>query len=226
MTAEPGDLAAARGTPPVEEPLEVPYENEALIGGPPSALESFEGVAGGPVLEHVQRFADALCSTAGACTISTYEGHHPDRSRALDILVSSAYGAMPDDFRLGDDVANFTLNEGTSFGVWYVIWRQEINSLDGRGWRAMADRGSITQNHFDHCHVSFEEGPSLPVLREGDQGAAVARLQQLLHQHGFNIDVDGIFGSQTTGAVLEFQASRGLDQDGVVGPMTWAALSA
>jgi hypothetical protein len=36
-----------------------------------------------------------------------------------------------------------------------VIWRQRINS--GTGWRAMEDRGSITQNHYDHVHVSFDE---------------------------------------------------------------------
>ena len=28
------------------------------------------------------------------------------------------------------------------------------------GWDPMEDRGSITQNHYDHVHVSFEEtGP-------------------------------------------------------------------
>ena len=36
-----------------------------------------------------------------------------------------------------------------------MIWRQRINL--GEGWRDMADRGSITQNHNDHVHVSFEE---------------------------------------------------------------------
>ncbi|MEN8672573.1 hypothetical protein [Nocardioides sp.] len=38
----------------------------------------------------------------------------------------------------------------------YVIWKQRIISADrlGEGWRPMPDRGSDTQNHFDHVHVS------------------------------------------------------------------------
>ncbi len=36
---------------------------------------------------------------------------------------------------------------------------------------------------------------------------------------------DGVFGSETAAAVLEFQTEHGLPKDGVVGPMTWAALN-
>ncbi len=39
----------------------------------------------------------------------------------------------------------------------YVIWRQRYN--DGSGWDPMEDRGSITANHYDHVHVSFEVAP-------------------------------------------------------------------
>jgi len=45
---------------------------------------------------------------------------------------------------------DYGIANGNAHKVDYVIWRQHINSIDGRGWRAMADRGSITQNHFDH----------------------------------------------------------------------------
>jgi len=140
----------------------VPFENLVLIGDIPVEAEEdpdAEGVVG-TVLPHVQVYASAMCDATGACTASTYEGHDPHSTRALDILVSSAYGRMPASFALGDEVAEFTLREFSSHRVMYLIWRQRINSNDGRGWRDMADRenGDITQNHFDHCHVSFLEG--------------------------------------------------------------------
>jgi hypothetical protein len=38
----------------------------------------------------------------------------------------------------------------------YVIWEQKIwdSRNPGAGWKPMADRGSITQNHYDHVHIS------------------------------------------------------------------------
>lgn len=46
-----------------------------------------------------------------SCTISTYNGHHPNASRALDILVSDVYGEVPsDDNALGDAVAEYVLS--------------------------------------------------------------------------------------------------------------------
>ncbi len=113
-------------------------------------------IEGPDVLPHVQRYANAVCTATGACTISTYEGHQPVASRALDTLVSDVYGSVPtDNNALGDEVAAFALAHQVEFGVTYVIWRQRINF--GSGFEPMEDRGSITQNHFDHVHVSFEE---------------------------------------------------------------------
>jgi metacaspase-1 len=63
-----------------------------------------------------------------------------------------------------------------------------------------------------------------PTLRYGDRGEDVRYLQQRLQQQGYTVDTDGIFGDATYGRVVEFQELRGLDADGVVGPMTWQAL--
>lgn len=63
-----------------------------------------------------------------------------------------------------------------------------------------------------------------PVLRQGDSGAAVTKLQQLLNAKGINITVDGVFGSATRAAVVQFQQQSGLAVDGIVGPKTWQAL--
>ena len=67
----------------------------------------------------------------------------------------------------------------------------------------------------------------LPMLREGDKGETVRAAQILLIGRGFRCGpwgADGDFGSATFGAVYWFQQGRGLEQDGIIGPKTWAAL--
>lgn len=63
-----------------------------------------------------------------------------------------------------------------------------------------------------------------PTLRQGDSGAAVSELQQLLNAEGINITVDGVFGNATRAAVVQFQQQNGLVVDGIVGTQTWQAL--
>jgi len=52
----------------------------------------------------------------------------------------------------------------------------------------------------------------------------VQQLQRELKKHGFQIDDDGRFGPGTEDTVKRFQREHGLDDDGVVGAHTWAAL--
>lgn len=67
---------------------------------------------------------------------------------------------------------------------------------------------------------------TLPVIYKGCTGASVNALQTLLvHRYGYSTNgIDGIFGSGTRAAVVKFQEKHGLEDDGVVGPKTWAAL--
>ncbi|MDX1691302.1 MAG: peptidoglycan-binding protein [Acidimicrobiia bacterium] len=66
-----------------------------------------------------------------------------------------------------------------------------------------------------------------PVLRPGDRGDAVADLQELLVDLGYDPGpADGVFGSKVASAVRTFQSDRGLAADGAVGPRTRAALDA
>ncbi|WP_370592743.1 peptidoglycan-binding protein [Streptomyces sp. NBRC 109706] len=68
---------------------------------------------------------------------------------------------------------------------------------------------------------------STPTLREGSSGEAVKRLQRALTAAlGRTVSIDGSFGPLTTQAVRDYQTSRGLGVDGVVGPLSWAALQA
>lgn len=68
--------------------------------------------------------------------------------------------------------------------------------------------------------------PQYPLLREGNRGAYVRFLQQLLESNLYPLgNIDGIFGSQTLNAVRSFQSANNLAVDGIVGPNTWAVLA-
>ena len=66
----------------------------------------------------------------------------------------------------------------------------------------------------------------MATLKRGASGSAVAGLQNKLKAAGFNVGVvDGKFGPSTQKAVIAFQKSKGLNADGIAGPMTMAALA-
>ncbi len=52
----------------------------------------------------------------------------------------------------------------------------------------------------------------------------VKQLQTELNREGYALNVEGLFGLETENAVKRFQREHGLDEDGIVGPLTWAAL--
>lgn len=121
---------------------------------PPATSGGTVDIEGPAVQPHVQAFIDDACASVGACRASTYVGHQPQADLALDIPSGEGYGKLPtDNHAFGDKVAAFALANQAKHRIEYVIYRQRINF--GEGWEAMEDRGSITQNHFDHVHVSF-----------------------------------------------------------------------
>ncbi len=72
---------------------------------------------------------------------------HP-RGLAIDLMARG---------ETGDRIADCALANRDEFAISYVIWGQRINY--GDGWEAMSDRGSDTENHFDHVHISFSAAP-------------------------------------------------------------------
>lgn len=65
----------------------------------------------------------------------------------------------------------------------------------------------------------------LDVLRRGSTGGQVQTIQALLNGFiGSKLSIDGIFGSKTEQAVKDYQRSRDLDVDGIVGVQTWTRI--
>ena len=71
---------------------------------------------------------------------------------------------------------------------------------------------------------SGSSGSSHATVSYGSTGSDVTALQQMLNKAGYNLSVDGIFGSGTDTAVRDFQRKHGMVGDGIAGPKTWAAL--
>ena len=58
----------------------------------------------------------------------------------------------------------------------------------------------------------------------GDQGSEVVEIQEALARAGYDVVTDGSFGPGTAAAVREFELSRGMEPDGLVGPLVYEAL--
>lgn len=91
-------------------------------------------------------------------TIGCYRPGDPQdhgTGRACDFMESTG-GRMPTAAAQahGDQVAQYAISNAGRLGIKYVIWKQQIWNITGGGWRRMGDRGSITQNHYDHVHIS------------------------------------------------------------------------
>ncbi len=87
---------------------------------------------------------------------TTYPGHDPSMGRAVDIRPTSAAN--------GTRLANWLMANTGPLGIQYIGWSAQIYNIAraSDGVRYMADRGSVTQNHQDHVHVSFRTpGPIL-----------------------------------------------------------------
>ncbi|HFI0804000.1 TPA: LysM peptidoglycan-binding domain-containing protein [Streptococcus suis] len=97
---------------------------------------------------------------ANAFGITSFSGYRPGDSGdhgkglAIDFMV-------PQSSALGDQVAAYAVANLASKNINYIIWKQRFyapyDSIYGPvyTWNLMPDRGSITENHYDHVHVSF-----------------------------------------------------------------------
>jgi hypothetical protein len=83
----------------------------------------------------------------GTRASATDPNGHPS-GRALDYMVLTNEA-------LGDAIAQYQIDHWAELGVEYVIWQQRMLSSPTGAWKPMEDRGSITENHYDHVHVNY-----------------------------------------------------------------------
>ena len=74
------------------------------------------------------------------------------------------------------------------------------------------------------CLICMASIASASSFRLGDQGNEIAEIQAALASQGYDVTADGDFGPATQAAVQAFQSANGLDNDGLVGAMTYQAL--
>lgn len=65
---------------------------------------------------------------------------------------------------------------------------------------------------------------AMALVQRGSTGSAVTAVQSALRNRGYDIAVDGVYGSGTASAVSQLQRNSRLSADGVVGPQTAAVL--
>lgn len=81
--------------------------------------------------------------------VDAYDDH--PSGRAADVMIPDY--AAPDGVDLGNRIADYVMANKDLFQVEYIIWRQQYRPAAGDG-NTMDDRGSDTQNHFDHVHIT------------------------------------------------------------------------
>lgn len=102
-------------------------------------------------------FKEEIANLFGITSFSGYRpGDSGDHGKglAIDFMV-------PESSELGDKIAEYAIQNMASRGISYIIWKQRFyapfDSIYGPAntWNPMPDRGSVTENHYDHVHVSM-----------------------------------------------------------------------
>ena len=102
-------------------------------------------------------FKEEIANLFGITSFSGYRpGDSGDHGKglAIDFMV-------PESSELGDKIAEYAIQNMARRGISYIIWKQRFYApFDSKygpanTWNPMPDRGSVTENHYDHVHVSM-----------------------------------------------------------------------
>jgi LysM repeat protein len=177
-TQNPEAAAAPQSAPAPAAPAETPAAEEAPAEttpapAQPAAVETaaapeVQPVASTPasgntiptdpnLKSQAEAFRQEIAAKFGITNIGGYRAGDPDdhgKGLAVDVMV-------PTSSQLGDQVAQYAIDNMDRAGISYVIWKQQfympVDNIYGPAntWNQMPDRGGDTANHYDHVHISF-----------------------------------------------------------------------
>lgn len=170
---EAAPAAAPQSAPATEAPAETPAAPAEEAPAQPAAVETAAAPEVQPVAStpttgnalptdpHLQPQAEAfrqeIAAKFGITNIGGYrEGDPEDHGKGLAVDVM-----VPTNSELGDQVAQYAIDNMDRAGISYIIWKQQfympVNNIYGPAntWNQMPDRGGDTANHNDHVHISF-----------------------------------------------------------------------
>ncbi len=165
---------AAEQVAPVEVPVAEPVAETPVVEPASESVVAAEPVVETPVVETPAPVATVVYDNSGlqpqvaafkeevanAFGITSFSGFRPGdpqdhgKGLAIDFMV-------PVSSALGDQVADYAIANIGAKNISYIIWKQRFYSpypsIYGPAytWNLMPDRGSVTENHYDHVHVSF-----------------------------------------------------------------------
>lgn len=164
--------AAAPEAPATPEapaaPQSAPVAEEAPAAVETAAAPEVQPVASTPITGNAiptdpnlqpqaEAFRQEIAAKFGITNIGGYrEGDPEDHGKGLAVDVM-----VPTNSELGDQVAQYAIDNMDRAGISYIIWKQQfympVNNIYGPAntWNQMPDRGGDTANHNDHVHISF-----------------------------------------------------------------------
>ena len=157
----PAETPASAPEAPAEEAPAQPVAETAAtpevqpLASTPTAANAI------PTDPHLQPQAEAfrqeIAAKFGITNIGGYrEGDPEDHGKGLAVDVM-----VPTSSELGDQVAQYAIDNMARAGISYIIWKQQfympVDNIYGPAntWNQMPDRGGDTANHYDHVHISF-----------------------------------------------------------------------
>ena len=160
-TEAPAETPASAPEAPAEEaPAQPAVETAAAPEVQPVASTPTSGntIPTDPNLQpQAEAFRQEIAAKFGITNIGGYrEGDPEDHGKGLAVDVM-----VPTNSELGDQVAQYAIDNMDRAGISYIIWKQQfympVNNIYGPAntWNQMPDRGGDTANHYDHVHISF-----------------------------------------------------------------------
>lgn len=170
---EAAPAAAPQSAAATEAPAETPAAPAEEAPAQPAAVETaaapeVQPVASTPTSANAiptdpnlqpqaEAFRQEIAAKFGITNIGGYrEGDPEDHGKGLAVDVM-----VPTNSELGDQVAQYAIDNMDRAGISYIIWKQQfympVNNIYGPAntWNQMPDRGGDTANHNDHVHISF-----------------------------------------------------------------------